>query len=105
MNMEITIAEIKENLANKRGWAERAIVVLWERQTPTEQATESTGHSNGRGFNAIDAPLLSSFAKQIQRGRHLTEKQLAWAHKKLPKYARQVKEEIEIKAKKQEVAA
>jgi hypothetical protein len=34
--------------------------------------------------------MLTSFAKQIARGRTLSEKQLSIAHRRLPKYAGQL---------------
>lgn len=85
-----TISEFKSKLASDPQWAERAIVRLFEQQTPSEQDLEVTAYHNSRGFNGVDAEILSSFAKRIIGGRSLTTKQLAVAYKKLPKYARQL---------------
>ena len=84
------IAAFKAALATDAAWAHRAIVVLFQHQTASEQASDVTSVENGVGFTGFDAEILSSFAKQIQRGRTLSPKQLAIAHRKLPKYAAQL---------------
>lgn len=71
-------------------FAERAVVALWKRQTFAEQASEATHEKNGRGFNANDANILSSFAEWINTGRKLTPKQLEVARKRLRKYCKQL---------------
>lgn len=82
---------IKTMLATKPEWACRAIIRLYECQTPGEQCAESTVEQNGAGFNGTDAKILSSFAQQLLRyNRGLSQKQLDIAHKRLPKYSRQV---------------
>lgn len=69
---------------------ERAVVAIFNKQTIDEQSAETTMHKNGVGFNGTDAEILSSFARQIIAGRHLSEKQYALAHKKIQKYAGQL---------------
>lgn len=86
----MTADEIKTNIATKPNWAERAIVRLGQEQDADEIAMQSTSKSNGFGFNSVDAFILTSFYKQIIAGRHLSEKQLAIAYRKLPKYAKQL---------------
>ena len=90
MSNKLVIEFVRNQLGTNPNWAQRAIVKLWERQTADEQAVGMTHNTNGVGFNGTDAGILSSFAEQIQRGRTLSVKQLAIAHKKLPKYTRQV---------------
>ena len=92
-----TKAEIKENVGNNAAWAQRALVVLFARQTADEQRGEYTEHKNAQGFNAVDAEILSSFAKQVRNGRVLSAKQLAIAYRKLPKYAGQLLEIAQAK--------
>lgn len=82
--------EIKENVTNDYRWLARAIVAIYNRQTEDEQNTDSTRHLNGIGFNGVDAEILSSFAKQINKGRILSDKQKAIAVKKMGKYAGQL---------------
>lgn len=81
---------VKEKLTSDPAWVCRAIVKLYECQTMDEQCSGLTKENNGVGFNGLDAVILSSFAEQLLKGRSLTVKQLAIAHKKLPKYSRQV---------------
>ena len=81
---------VKEKLTSDSAWVCRAIVKLYECQTMDEQCSGLTKENNGVGFNGLDAVILSSFAEQLLKGRSLTVKQLAIAHKKLPKYSRQV---------------
>jgi hypothetical protein len=98
-------AEIKINITTKPAWAERAITALYAKQVEDEQRTEETKYHNGVGFNSTDAQLLTSFAKQIEGGRHLSEKQLVWAYKKLAKYATQLARIAAEKKEEQRIAA
>jgi len=82
--------QIKEKITTDPRWAEHAILELYSKQTSDEQTTHNTKWQNHEGFNGVDAELLSSFAVQIKAGRHLSEKQLVWAYKKLAKYAGQL---------------
>jgi len=84
------IAEFKHKLASDRRWVRRALIVLHERQTSDEQRDADTRWLNHEGFTAADAKLLTSFAQQILRGRELSDKQVAWAFCKMPKYAKQL---------------
>ncbi len=87
-----TVEEIKEKLeSGNRKWIERSVVAIFEKnQTFDERSMEHTKYRNGIGFNGCDANILSSFAKQIIRGRHLSDKQFNIACKKIPKYAKQL---------------
>lgn len=76
---------------------EEAVLRLFDRQTADEQTMEATTDHNGMGFNGLDAPLLSSFAKQIRanrygkaRGERLTYKQMQIARRKMRKYVKQL---------------
>lgn len=85
---------------------EKALLVLYARQTQDEQITQSTSQVNGRGFNAFDAEILSSFACQVESkkgagrklGECLTEKQMILARKKVVRYVRQLAEVANEKA-------
>ena len=64
---------------------EHALVRLFERQTSSEQSSESTHVYNNRGFRPCDAEYFSSLAKQILAGKiardaapglHLSPKQI-----------------------------
>lgn len=94
---------IKANLSSNPRWAIRAIEVLYANQTATEKMVKFTEMKNGVGFNGTDAFILSAFAEQIARRRKynhtvlLSDKQLAIAFKKLPKYWKQIQNVINQK--------
>jgi hypothetical protein len=82
---------VRGKLETNEKWAIRAMVKIYEcNQTVEEQCSDQTVDDNGIGFNGIDASILSSFAKQVQSGRNMSQKQMAIIMKKMKKYARQV---------------
>ena len=68
----------------------RALLLLYSFQTEEEKYLEVTKTVNGKGFNKLDTEQLSSFARQILGGKHLTQKQLYVARYKLVKYSNQI---------------
>lgn len=56
----------------------RALIVLTDRQTADEQATEATRHHNMRGFRPCHARMGTSMGKQAARYGRLSPKQLAY---------------------------
>jgi hypothetical protein len=56
----------------------RALIVLNERQTRDEQASEDTKYNNGVGFTPADAKMGTSMAEFYTRRGYLTDKQLAY---------------------------
>ena len=83
----------------------RALVVLNERQTVTEQSAESTINHNGVGFTPADARMGTSMAQFYAKRGYLTEKQLAYWKKpnvrgvwRICKYAGQLLEIAQQKA-------
>ena len=87
--------EIRAKLETDNVWLERAVIVIWERQTRDEQESHATNHENGMGFTGCDADFLTSMAEWINRGRRplgerLTEKQRVVTRKKMLKYAGQL---------------
>jgi hypothetical protein len=100
-----TVDELKELLKTNPRARERALLVLLDRQTADEQATQTTREHNGQGFTAYDAELLTSFAQQVQRNRYgnpngqrLSVRQHEIAAKRLPKYAKQLRLVAAVKA-------
>jgi len=93
--MKITKKAIKQFVRGQLGtnpaWALKALVrIFQENQTAEEQQIETTKEDNGIGFTGTDGNFLSSLAKQyIARG-SLSEKQMAFVFKKMPKYSKQV---------------
>lgn len=67
-----------------------ALRKLYACQTEDEKVAGTTSHNNGKGFNGIDAPILSSFCEFLNRTGFLTVKQKAIARKKLVKYNKQL---------------
>lgn len=90
MTKKDTVALWKEKLATEPAWALRALIRIYEEQTPTEQDYEVTAYHNGVGFTGIDADILTSFAKQYQRKGELSPKQMDLLYKKMPRYAGQL---------------
>lgn len=101
MNTTYTKEVIQENIKTNLNWTIRTIEVLYSRQTTDEQINQQTTHRNGRGFNGRDSEILTSFYLQIQKRKTynnpelLSERQLNVCRKVLPKYWKQVLEEIE----------
>ena len=68
----------------------KAIITIYNLQTDSEQNSDETYDANGVGFNGVDAPFLSSLAKQILSKGYLTPKQMTYGRKKILKYANQL---------------
>lgn len=69
----------------------RAVIAIYNRQTPSEQVIKDTKESNNIGFNSADARLLSYYAeyainnKCLLSGKHLNQ-----ARNKIKKYWKQL---------------
>jgi hypothetical protein len=86
-----TLAYVKAKLATDQVWALKALIrIFQENQTADEQVAQSTSHDNGIGFTGCDAPFLSSLAQNYLRYGRLSDKQMGFVYRKMPKYARQV---------------
>lgn len=74
---------------------ERALVVIYRRQTSDEQVSFQTTHANSRGFGAYDAEFCTDVAQKLISGRihTLSPKQLAVVRNKMKRYHRQLCEE------------
>jgi len=81
---------IQENMNESYHWLIRGILCIFARQTADEQSVNQTKWHNGVGFGAVDAEILSSFAKQIENGRTLSQRQIEVARKCMRKYAMQL---------------
>lgn len=67
-----------------------ALKKLYAQQTADEQRTGDVKEHNGRGFNSLDARILSSFAEFLLRTGFLTYKQKLLTRRKLVKYTKQL---------------
>jgi hypothetical protein len=101
----VTKASIVELLKTDDRAVARALVVLNERQTADEQASEETRYRNGRGFRPCHARMGTSMAKFFTARGYLTAKQIAYFRKpdvngkmRIEIYAGQLLEVAEAKA-------
>lgn len=95
--MEYSKEYIQAKLSNDTRWIERAVLVLFERQTDDEQTNKVTRWENGRGFNSSDSRYLTYVANYLLGGRHLSGRHLEKVSAKMPKYWRQILDEIQMK--------
>lgn len=79
-----------ENRDLRRRAVQKAIVVLYARQTADEQATEQTRHLNARGFTAADAKRCSFVATFLAKGGNLKDETVARYARRVSKYAGQL---------------
>lgn len=70
----------------------RAVLAIYERQTPSEQSAKTTTVHNNMGFSAFDARFLTEMAQKVRRGYHMTDRQLAVTRNKIKRYHRQLVE-------------
>lgn len=68
----------------------KALVLLYSLQTSEEKEIQATVMDNGVGFNAVDAPILTSIAQQFLRTNAISEKQFRLSRAKLSKYENQI---------------
>ncbi len=85
-----TKEEIRNLLETNNIMVEKSVVKIYELQTADEQVLKETNHCNGVGFNGTDSRILSSLAEWVMSGKHLSQKQMAIARKKIMKYAGQL---------------
>lgn len=95
--MDYTKENIQEKMTTDIRWTERAVLVLFDRQTEDEQKIEDTVHNNGVGFNGVDGKYLTWVGNYLMRGNHLSGHHVEKVRKKLPKYWKQIKNIIEEK--------
>lgn len=81
---------IKEQMKTNDLALVKSMLRIFSFQTEDEKMHEETHASNGKGFNALDAEILSSFCKQYESKHFLTFKQMEIIRKKMPKYASQI---------------
>lgn len=84
------IEMFKEKLATNKAWAIRGLMVIYSAQTEEEQFEGSVRENNGVGFVCMESEIFTSFAKQLEKNKSLSEKQMSILFKKMPKYANQL---------------
>jgi hypothetical protein len=86
----VTKESIRALLETNDKAVERAIIVLFERQTNDEQVQSVTRHDNQRGFSAAHASKGSYYARWIKSGRRLTGYHLQNARRITQHYTHQL---------------
>lgn len=81
---------LKAQLATRSQQAIKGLMHIYANQTESEQSSGEVIVNNGIGFVGVDSEILTSFAKQYERKRSLSEKQMTILYKKMPKYAGQL---------------
>lgn len=104
-NLDDVIDSLLVKTSTKKTWTEEeiknliqvndkvlygALKKLYACQTAEEQNDKETHEQNGKGFNGVDAPILSSFCEFLNKTGFLTQKQKVLARKKLVKYNKQL---------------
>lgn len=81
---------LKIQIATNDRQTVKALMRVYESQTPSEKELKATYIHNKVGFCTRDAGILSSFAEQLKAGHTLSEKQMSLARRLMPKYAGQL---------------
>lgn len=85
MTKRYTVEQIVAMINSNDEALRRAMVRLYDRQTQDEKATDTTRHTNRRGFNCCDVKKLSYYGRWCKSGRVLTgwhkQKALALVYK------------------------
>ena len=90
VNKSLIKRYFKANLGTSANWAVKGLLVIYAKQTASEQSSQNTSELNSVGFSGCDAEILSSFSEQVKRGRTLSPKQMALVFRKMPKYWEQL---------------
>ena len=81
---------VRNKLRTDSKWALRALMVIYSRQTASEQIAGNTHEYNNVGFAGNDAEFFSSLAKQYNKYGRLSEKQMVILMRRIHRYARQI---------------
>lgn len=102
---------IRANMLADNRWLIRGLLAIYARQTFDEQASETTKHHNSKGFSALDASILSSYAAQVEQweatppnqrryNSPLSTKQMSLLRRRMMRYsgqlARVVRERVQV---------
>lgn len=102
MTPEMIKAMLEQAMQDGKYWViGRACWRLWQRQTMTEQQSQSTGQTNNMGFNKPDAHWCSKMGEWYDKGLNtykrkpndpkiFTQKQAAKTLPRILKYAKQL---------------
>ena len=68
----------------------RAIILIYDNQTPEEKDKGESIENNCVGFNKVDAKEMGDIARKIKAGKALTKGELAKSRNKMQKYWKQL---------------
>lgn len=88
--MVYTKEQIAQKIATDDKWLIRGLLAIHNRQTEDEKHSETTKESNGVGFSAFDATILTDLVNQLKRTGYLSRRQIELVRKKMKKYAGQL---------------
>ena len=84
------IEHLRQRLASDPRWALRSLPRRSQHHAAEKESQHPIIERNDIGFSGPDAEILSSFARQYQRRRSLSPKQMHLLQRKIPSYARQI---------------
>lgn len=68
----------------------RALMLLYSFQSDREKSQARTIDANGKGFDSVDAPILTRLAKKVEAGEMLSADQIELARQRILKYHEQI---------------
>lgn len=71
-------------------WACRAVLALYDLQTPYEQDTNETNDRNQAGFSKADADFFCNIAKRLLEKKNISSSQLIHVRQRIMKYRNQL---------------
>lgn len=100
------MAWVRQAIRDHEGLTYEALLIVEAGQTAAEIEAERTVEQNGRGFSGNDGEILTSMAEQLKgkRARYgdhdarLSEKQVAFLQRAMPRYAGQVMEHLKAES-------
>lgn len=92
-----TKAKIADLLRSNDRAVERAMIVLYDRQTTDEKQVSDTRHTNQRGFSCFHAKTGSYYGRWCKSGKRLTGQYLEKARKIALRYTQQLADEANAK--------
>lgn len=68
----------------------KALMLLYSFQSDKEKSQARTIDANGKGFDSVDAPILTRLAKKVEAGEALSAGQIELARQRILKYHEQI---------------
>ena len=83
------MSELAKLIATQEGYTLAALLRVLSYQTADEQQSAATKYDNGMGFNGVDAGICTDMTRFFNRTGGLSEAQVKFLQRILPKYAGQ----------------